>query len=107
MSKWQVVADVVNARMAERDILQRDLAEKARIGVSTLRSIQSGEDRQRSRATLANLSRALGFPEDYLWGVSESGEAGDVAGTITVERLQGEIAELRQRVEAIETKLAE
>lgn len=105
MGRWDAVAKVVNDRMAERQISQRELAEKAQIGVSTLRSIQAGEDRERSRTTLGALSRALGFPEDHLLKVSQGGAAVPSSSDPTLESLQEEIAELRQRVQSIESRL--
>ncbi|RAY16370.1 XRE family transcriptional regulator [Actinomadura craniellae] len=107
MGDWAAVARAVNERMQERGITQRELAERSGISPATLRQIQQGMDRQRSRATLAAISRALGFSEDHLRRVSMGGRASEPSGTDApvLEGLRAELADLRQRVEDIETRL--
>jgi transcriptional regulator with XRE-family HTH domain len=104
------VARVVNDRMQERGITQRELAERSGVSVATLRKIQHGVDQVRNRSTFANISRALGFREDHLWrvwaqGASTSAETDPAPSA--VEDLRRELAELQGRVEAIEARLAE
>jgi transcriptional regulator with XRE-family HTH domain len=103
------VAKVVNDRMQERGITQRVLAERSGISVATLRKIQHGVDQDRNRSTFASISRALGLPEDLLWRVWSQGAAGAESDSeaATVEELRREVAELRQRVSAIETRLGD
>lgn len=105
MGHWADVARVMNARMAARGLSQRELAERSGVSPATLRKIQHGNDQTRNRSTLANISRALGWPEDHLWRVSLDGL--DVAKVPDDDpaALRRELAELQRRVEAIESRL--
>ncbi|WP_433474182.1 helix-turn-helix domain-containing protein [Spirillospora sp. CA-142024] len=108
MGNWEAVAKVVNDRMQDRGITQRELAETSGVSPATLRQIQQGVARQRSRATLAAISRALGLPEDHLREVSLRGRAvqsGPTTAEPALGDLRRELAELRERVERIESRL--
>jgi DNA-binding Xre family transcriptional regulator len=64
---WGAVATAVNARMANRRTSQQELALAAGVSVATLRVLQRGNgDRRVQNATLAAVSRALGWPDDHL-----------------------------------------
>jgi transcriptional regulator with XRE-family HTH domain len=110
VGNWDAVAKVVNGRMQDRGITQRELAEVSGVSPATLRQIQQGVPRQRSRATLAAISRALGFPEDHLREISLRGrvtsDRPDVE-SLALDDLREELANLRQRVERIESRLPE
>ena len=106
MAHWADVAKVVNDRMNERGITQRELAERSGVSVATLRKIQGGGEQQRTRATLANISRALGFSDDHLWRVSH-GETPATAGSDSgLMALRADLADLARRVEALESRMA-
>jgi transcriptional regulator with XRE-family HTH domain len=110
VGNWTAVARVVNDRMQERGITQRELAETSGVSTATLRQIQQGVDRQRSRSTLSAVSRALGFPEDHLRDVSLRGRPSDATPEVELpplESLRAELAELRTRVEAIESRMGQ
>ncbi|MFG2002127.1 helix-turn-helix domain-containing protein [Spirillospora sp. NPDC048911] len=110
MGNWTAVAKVVNDRMRELNITQRELAERSGVSPATLRQIQQGVARQRSRSTLAAISRALGLPEDRLREVSLDGrysETPDDVEASSLGQLREELAELRGRVEALESHLPE
>jgi transcriptional regulator with XRE-family HTH domain len=105
---WAAVARVVNERMHERGITQRELSDRSGVSVATLRKIQRGVDQDRNRTTLANVSRALGFPDEHLWRVSVEGKPFDTTTNTekpTIATIQDELVEIRQRVEAIERRL--
>ena len=103
MADWALVARVVNDQMAERGMTQRDLAERSGVSVATLRKIQGGGEQQRTRATLANISRALGFPDDHLWRVSQgASDSGQAWGDDELSTLRVDLADLTRRVEALE-----
>jgi len=106
---WAAVARAVNERMRELNITQRELAERSGISPATLREIQQGANRQRSRSTLAAISRALRWPEDHLRRISVEGQADEPTAedAPSVASLREELAELRQRVEALEARLGE
>lgn len=109
MSNWSAVAKVVNERMAERGISQRQLAEISGVSVATLRQIQQGADRRRSVVTLGAVSRALGFPEDYLRRValeaSQDSPNDTSRSSTSIAELRTEVEDLRRRVAAIEARL--
>ena len=109
MGNWDAVAKVVNDRMRELGITQRELSERSGVSTATLRQIQQGMARQRSRATLAAISRTLGFPEDHLRDIALRGQTARDAGATTetsdLEELRGQLLDLRKRVEAIEALL--
>jgi transcriptional regulator with XRE-family HTH domain len=102
------VARVVNERMQERGITQRELAERSGISVATLRKIQHGVEQTRNRSTFANISRTLGFPEDHLWRVWTGGVKDDADTEVSpsaLEELRRELVDLRHRVSVIEGRL--
>lgn len=102
---WAEVAKVVNDRMTERSITQQELAAHSGVSPATLRKIQAGVPQKRTRAVLANISRSLGLSEDYLWRVSR-GEPVTGAPDSEVSALRIEVAQLAQRVEALESRLS-
>lgn len=106
MSEWASVAKAVNDRMREGGITQRELAEKSGISVATLRKIQHAEPQARNRSTLASISRALGFGDDYLWRIAMEAPT-EINGTVdasAIDDLRSDLAELRERVEALEAR---
>lgn len=109
MGDSAALAKVVNDRMGERGISQRELADRSGVSVATLRKIQRGADQSRNRSTLANMSRALGYPEEHLWqvwaGRAEMAELPSAPSA--VDDLRSELAELRERVALIEARLDE
>jgi transcriptional regulator with XRE-family HTH domain len=108
VSHWADVARVVNARMAELEISQTELAALSGVSPATLRKIQAGDEQQRTRSTLASLSRALGLNEDHLWRVSRD-ESPDVDAAVPqseLSALRTEMADLARRVEALESRIA-
>ncbi|MGH3321325.1 MAG: helix-turn-helix domain-containing protein [Streptosporangiaceae bacterium] len=115
MNGWDAVARVIADRMAERDLTQRELAERSGVSVATLREIQRGIDRRRSPVTLAAISRALGFPDDHLRRVLREGHlpASTVAAGVPqavaqrLDQLRSELDDLHRRVRDIETRLRE
>ena len=106
LAHWTDVAKVVNDRMAERGITQRELAERSGVSVATLRKIQGGGEQQRNRATLANVSRALGLPDDYLWRVSQGDQPTAAGSDKGLSEVRAELADLARRVEVLESHLA-
>jgi transcriptional regulator with XRE-family HTH domain len=103
VADWALVARVVNDQMAERGMTQRDLAERSGVSVATLRKIQGGGEQQRTRATLASISRALGFPDDHLWRVSQgASDPGQAWSDDELSTLRVGLADLTRRVEALE-----
>ncbi|MFC7382814.1 hypothetical protein [Sphaerisporangium rhizosphaerae] len=110
MADWAAVAKVVNDRMAEVGMTQRELIERSKVAPMTIRQIQQGVDRKRNRNTLAAISRALGFPEEHLSHVaarSQPDAGRDDDEDATVAQLVKELAALRRRVDAIESRLAD
>jgi transcriptional regulator with XRE-family HTH domain len=105
VNHWADVAKVVNDRMAERSITQHELATLSGVSPATLRKIQAGDPQQRTRAVLANISRALGLAEDHLWRVSR-GESPASDSQSELSALRAEMADLARRVEVLESQMA-
>jgi hypothetical protein len=83
------------------------------VSVATLRQLQRGTSGRRAQdATLAALSRALGWPDSYLLDVLIGGHRGDEAGppvetgmTAVYEALRGvetQLATMNDRLQAVE-----
>jgi len=105
LGHWADVSKAVNARMAARGLSQRELAERSGVSPATLRKIQHGDEQARNRSTLANISRALGWPEDHLWRVSSDGLDAARLPDDDPASLRRELDELQRRVVAIESRL--
>lgn len=64
---WSAVAAALNARMSNHRLSQAELALAAGVSVATVRFLQRGDGGRRAQnATLAAVSRALGWPDDHL-----------------------------------------
>ncbi|MEV6985016.1 helix-turn-helix transcriptional regulator [Sphaerisporangium sp. NPDC051017] len=111
MADWAAVAKVVNDRMAELGMTQRELIERSKVAPMTIRQIQQGVDRKRNRNTLVAISRALGLPDEHLSRVAAESHpgagGGDEAEGATIADLVRELAALRDRVDVIETRLSD
>lgn len=107
MGDWPAVARVINERMTTLGLTQKKLAETSRVSTATLRQIQQGQDKNRQPAVLTAISRALGFADDYLQEVADRGFTPAVAQgeSATVAELKDQLADLRERVTAIEAHL--
>jgi transcriptional regulator with XRE-family HTH domain len=102
---WADVAKAVNDRMAELVITQQELAERSGVSPATLRKIQAGDEQKRTRSTLANVSRALGFADDHLWRVSRGERSVAAAPNGDLSALRSEVADLARRMDALESRL--
>jgi transcriptional regulator with XRE-family HTH domain len=65
-SNWAAVGDAITAQLNEIGMQQKDLAAKSRVSVATIREIQAGKARRRGPRVLEDISKALGWPADYL-----------------------------------------
>ncbi len=64
---WHAVARALNDRMRAGRVGQQELADLAGVSVATVRVLQRGGGGRRVQdATLGAVSRALGWPVDYL-----------------------------------------
>jgi transcriptional regulator with XRE-family HTH domain len=105
LGDWADVAKVVNDRMTERGITQQELAERSGVSPATLRKIQAGDEQKRTRSTLANVSRALGFADDHLWRVSRGERPADAVPDGDLSILRAEVADLARRMDALESRM--
>ncbi len=112
MSDWAAVAKVVNDRMKALDLTQRELSERSGVSVATLRKIQQGEDQRRSATTLAAISRALGLADDHLRRIASgsarpaAGHSGEDRVPERLESVETQLAQLQERVAALEDRTA-
>lgn len=71
MQDWSAVAAAVTKRMNDCGLSQKDVAAKSGVATSTIRELKKGHaDRNWTPATLANVSRALGWQPSYLLAVA-------------------------------------
>lgn len=98
---WQAVADAINTRMDQLDMTQAELAKRSGVAVATLRQIQHAVPKRRSPRTLADISEALQWPATHLERVAD-GEQPPSSDLDRIGRLELAVANLQERVEAIE-----
>ncbi|MFD1320050.1 helix-turn-helix domain-containing protein [Micromonospora sonneratiae] len=105
------MASAINGRMAEVPMTQQELAERSKVSVATLRELQYAKaNRKRSARTLAAISQALGWPDDYLQAVltgatlpagSKSVGQSD-SSSVVLARLDQLHAEVQRLADAVE-----
>lgn len=116
---WDAVAKAISDRIAELGIRQRDLADRAEVGLSTVQELANNwKPRKRNPKTLAAISQALGWPHDQLQAIA-SGEtttgtapvsdlsqrAGRISRHSSAGSLIDMIAGLDERLRQVETRL--
>ncbi len=100
---WAAVAQVIDERMTDLGLRQRELAERSQVSLAIVREIlHHTVERRRSPRTLESLSVALDWPPDHLHAVL----SGQVAPT-TPEPVDDTIDSLSSRIEALEGKMSE
>src|SRR3954452_17885637 len=112
---WAAVAVALNERMATRRVGQQDLATLSGVSVSTLRQVQHGAGRRVQNKTLAAISRALDWPEDYLTDVLLSGRHQEPLEGLTTEdtvldalhRVEERLREMSQQLAALTARISE
>ena len=91
---WRAVGEAVSARMKELGLRQRDVADKADVGLSTVQELAKGKARERNPKTLSAVSNALDWP------------SGRIAAIARGKPDSAELT-LEERVAALETELAD
>lgn len=111
---WDAVAAAITARLTDTRMTQMEVASRAQVSLTTLRELQHNlNPRRRRPQTLAAVSEALGWPSDYLVQVLRGGHPklhpNERADPVlqAVDELEGQLRELRTRVEKIEQQLAD
>ena len=105
---WAAVARLINARLAELEMTQAELAVASGVTSATLRELQNPDTyppRRRNPRTLAAISQALGLPPNALERALTGAEPGAPQATPRnneLTELRAEVDELRKRVEALE-----
>jgi transcriptional regulator with XRE-family HTH domain len=118
---WPAVTDALNARMTAVRMTQQALANASGVSVATLRLLQRGvRGRRVQDATLAAVSRALGWPDDHLLRVLLTGRLDDpglpqAAGTPepgmrdlheTLQRMEAQLEAVDGRLADVDVRLA-
>ncbi len=99
---WAAVAHVIDERMTELGLRQRELAERSQVSLAIVREIRHQTvERRRGPRTLESLSVALDWPPDHLHAVL----SGQVAPT--PEPVDDTIESLSSRIEALEGRMSE
>ncbi|PKW14149.1 hypothetical protein [Saccharopolyspora spinosa] len=112
MSKdWAAVATAITTRLAELDMTQKELADRADVGVFTLRQLQNPEAYEPKRRTprlLAAISKGLRYPENHLAQVLEGDTPAEADADLRSEvaTLRQEVADLRERVNELAPRSA-
>lgn len=109
---WHAVGNAINARLAELQMTQLELAAESGVSPATIREIQYNKlARRRSPRTLESLSVALKWPASYLSDVlagkaaqPHANEADDPV-LRELSAVHDELQSLRDRVERIEQRL--
>lgn len=99
---WDAVAEAITARMAELGMRQRDLADAADVGLSTVQELQNNwKPRRRNRKTLAAISEALGWPSGQIEAIAR-GRPEEIRPSV-----EEQLAEIRSRLDALERRLGD
>lgn len=113
MEDWDAVAKAINERLEETRQTQMEVASKAGVSLTTFRELQHNINARRRQArTLAAISEALAWPADYLGAVlrGERPQPHDDEAQDPVLRdlsaIHDELRALRERVDAVERRLA-
>lgn len=98
---WDAVADAITKRLHELGMRQRDLADKADVGLSTVQELASNwKPRRRNSKVLAAISEALGWPPGKLAAIARGEE--ETAPESVEERLskvEAAIVEILNRLD--------
>lgn len=101
---WAAVAKEVRERMQQLDMTQAELVQRSGLAPMTVRElVNDSARRRRSRATLAVLSEALGWPRDYLVDVVEGRRPSDPDRHDSILR---ELAEIRVELRTLDSSLS-
>lgn len=77
---WVEVGEVLRARREKRGLTQEQLSNESGVSVAIIREIEQHEViRRRGPRTLSDLSRALGWPENYLAEIRDGHKPPDAA----------------------------
>jgi transcriptional regulator with XRE-family HTH domain len=68
-ANWTAVGDAIREGLTGLGMQQQELAAKSGVSPATIREIQTGKARQRNPRILRDISKALGWPSNYLAGV--------------------------------------
>lgn len=98
---WPAVGAAIKNRLDERGMTMTDLANKSGVSLTTVRELAHVlNTRRRHPRTLGDLSTALGWPAEHLGTVLRG--QNDPATDDELDAIRRELAELRDRVEALE-----
>lgn len=101
---WDAVAKAISDRIAELGIRQRDLADRANVGLSTVQElVNNWKPRKRNPKTLAAISEALGWPPGKIQAVADGRP--DELSEPSASSLAAHSRDVVQAVEALLQKL--
>jgi len=87
--------------MMDIGMTQQELSTLSKVSIATLRAMVNGPHRKFSQATLASVSRALGWPGDYLAGVARGDDVEEQS------KPSSELQVIADGLQAISDRLAE
>lgn len=113
MSKdWQAVSAVIKSRLADLDMTQAELSQRAGVALETVRELQHNlRPRRRSPRTLGAVSEALGWPAEHLAAIAAGEDPEDPDGDDPVlnelDRINDTLTHITDRLDTIERQLAD
>ena len=105
---WAAVARAIDARLAELNWRQRELAERAQVSVAIVRELhRNTTQRRRNARTLEALSLALGWHPDHLDAVLRCHTPPDRDQPVSspVDPVAARLTSIDRRLAAIERRL--
>jgi transcriptional regulator with XRE-family HTH domain len=106
---WDAVASAIRARMADLDMTQAELSQRAGVALMTVRELQNNlRPRKRNPRTLAAVTEALGWPPDHLAAIlaGENPEDPDTDDPVLAElkEIKEQLTSITDRLDAIERR---
>lgn len=106
---WDAVASAIRARMADLDMTQAELSQRAGVALMTVRELQNNlRPRKRNPRTLAAVSEALGWPADHLTAILAGDNPDDPDGGDPVlaelKEIKEQLTSITDRLDAIERR---
>jgi transcriptional regulator with XRE-family HTH domain len=104
---WEAVSAAIRARMADLDMTQAELSQRAGVALMTVRELQNNlKPRRRSPRTMAAVSEALGWPPEHLTAIlagddPEDPDAGDPV-LAELDEIKDQLSTINARLDAIE-----
>lgn len=102
---WPRAARFVNGRMDELGMTQMDLVRRSGVSDATVRKVMRGTKMAYRQSSLAEISKALGWPPNTLERLSQGEEPPKMVDYLDRQQLLRRVREMRRLVDALEDDL--